>query len=176
MEKQIIPECFADTLLIEMLVPSKKGYNHQHNCFKVESTMKKINGFALGIIDKDKKQIRYLEIFDVVDSLEDDLLLWRHKDLNLHHWIIQICPALEKWMMKVCEMENINISVFGPNPLDGIKRVTKSTERLDSPMLRGLLSEIGKKDNNAAVRKLKNWIRVLKEKNYQVDKNELINV
>ncbi len=42
MDKLIIPECFADTLLIETLVPTNKGYNHQRSCFKVKAIMKKI--------------------------------------------------------------------------------------------------------------------------------------
>jgi hypothetical protein len=40
MDKSIMPECFADTLLIETLVPSETGYNHQMGCFKVEGEMK----------------------------------------------------------------------------------------------------------------------------------------
>jgi len=50
--------------------------------------MKGINGFALGIIDNDKKRIKYLENFNSVDQVEGDLILWRHKDLNIHHWFI----------------------------------------------------------------------------------------
>ena len=78
MDKSIIPECFADTLFIETLVPTTKGYNHQRSCFKVEATMKELNSFALGIIDKDKKQIKYLDKFKIVDEVEGDLILWRH--------------------------------------------------------------------------------------------------
>ncbi len=176
MDKSIIPECFADTLLIETLVPPKKGYNHQHNCYKVESTMKGIHGFALGIIDNDKKLVKYLDHFKPIDKIDGELLLWRNKDLNIHHWIIQICPALEKWILKVCETENIDITFFGGDSLEGIKRYTKSIERLNDPKLVALFSEINKRDNNINVRKLKTWIKILKEKNYQVDINELKNV
>lgn len=175
MDKSIIPECYADTLLIETLVPTKKGYNHQHNCFKVEATMKGLSNFALGIIDKDKKQIRYLDKFDVIDEVENDLILWRHSDKKVHHWIIQICPALEKWLLKICEAEQIDVSNFGENALEGIKYFTKSTSRLDNPKLQTLFNEINKKNENRSVRKLKTWVKTLKEKNYQVDINELKN-
>jgi len=138
--------------------------------------MKGINGFALGIIDNDKKQIKYLENFNSVDQVEGDLILWRHKDLNIHHWIIQICPALEKWILKVCETEHIDMSNFGVNAFEGLKHYTKSLERLNNSILSALFSEINKKDNNINVRKLKNWIKILKEKNYLADINELKNV
>ena len=176
MDKSIIPECYADTLLIETLVPTNKGYNHQRNCFKVEATMKGLNSFALGIIDKDKKQIKYLDSFKVIDKIEGDLILWRHADERIHHWIIQICPALERLLLKICETENIDMVDFGENKLDGIKYYTKSTSRLDNPKLLALFSEINRKNENVIVRKLKGWVKLLKEKNYKVDINELVNV
>ena len=74
MDKSIIPECFADTLLIETLVPTKQGYNHQHNCFKVEATMKVLNRFAVGIIDKDKKQVKYLNEFELKDEVKSRII------------------------------------------------------------------------------------------------------
>jgi hypothetical protein len=175
MDKLVIPECFADTLLIETLVPTKKGYNHQRSCFKVEAIMKGLNSFALGIIDKDKKQIKYLDKFKIVDKVEGDLILWRHVENEIHHWIIQICPALERLILKICETENIDLSRFGENALNGIKYFTKSASRPNDPILQSLFNEINKKNENINVRKLKYWITLLKEKNYQVDINELIN-
>jgi hypothetical protein len=176
MDKLIIPECYADTLLIETLVPTNKGYNHQHNCFKVEATMKGLDSFALGIIDKDKKQVKYLDSFKVIDKVEGDLILWRHADENIHHWIVQICPALERLLLKICEAEHIDTTGFGENALDGIKYYTKSISRLDNPKLQALFSEINSKNENVVVRKLKGWIKLLKEKNYKVVINELVNV
>ncbi len=176
MDKSIIPECFADTLLIETLVPTKTGYNHQHNCFKVEATMKRLNNsFALGIIDKDKKQIRYLEKFKVIDEVPGDLILWRHAEKEVHHWIIQICPALERLILKICEAENIDLSDFGENVLDGLKYFTKSTARLANPKLQTLFNQINQQKENVQVKKLKAWIKILKERNYQADINELRN-
>ena len=176
MDKSIIPECFADTLLIEILVPTKRGYNHQRSCFKVESTMKGLNSFALGIIDKDKKQIKYLDKFKIIDEVAGDLILWRHVDIEIHHWIIQICPALEKLLLKICKTENIDTNNFGDDALEGIKYFTKSASRLNSPILQTLFNEIRRKNKNVIVRKLIGWVKILKEKNYQVDINELKNV
>ena len=176
MDKSIIPECYADTLLIETLVPTEKGYNHQHNCFKVEATMKGLATFAVGIVDKDKKQIKYLDKFQVIDTVQGDLILWRHADKQMHHWIVQICPALERLLLKICEAEKIDISDLGVNALEGMKYYTKSTSRLNNPRLLTLFREIAKLNENVIVRKLRGWIQILKEKNYNVDINELINV
>lgn len=77
--------------------------------------------------------------------------------------------------MKICETESIDLSRFGENALNGIKYFTKSTSRLNNPTLQSLFNEINKKNENINVRKLKYWITLLKEKNYQVDINELIN-
>lgn len=51
-----MPECYADTLLIETLVPCKRGYNHKKSCNEVAKGMQSVfkDKFALGIIDKDK--------------------------------------------------------------------------------------------------------------------------
>jgi hypothetical protein len=176
MDKLIIPECFADTLLIETLVPTERGYNHQHSCFKVEATMKGMDNFALGVIDNDKRQIKYLDHFLVIDEVEGALILWRHNNKQRHHYLIQICPALERWILNVCGSENINVVDFGlENDLDAIKRQTKSASSLHNPKLKSLFEEINRKNENESVRKLKGWITLLKDKHYQVDINELKN-
>ena len=137
--------------------------------------MKRLKSFALGIIDKDKKQIKYLDKFVIIDEVAADLILWRHADIQIHHWIIQICPALEMFIFKICEAENIDISSFGEDALEGIKYYTKSIARLNNPKLQSLFNVINRNDENINVRKLKGWIKLLKEKNYQVDINELKN-
>lgn len=53
----IIPECYADTNLIQTLLQIK-GANHQKSCGQVTNEMKQRfhDDFAVGIIDLDKKQ------------------------------------------------------------------------------------------------------------------------
>ncbi|HVV03547.1 MAG TPA: hypothetical protein VHC96_04955 [Puia sp.] len=174
-----MPECYADTLLIEALVPSKNGYNHKHSCFKVETEMTKgmlRDRFAVGIIDNDKAQIKYLKDFDIVDKIEGSLILWRNRDKAKHHFIIQICPALERWILNICGNENIVLAEFGiASDLEGLKKYTKSISSLEDEKLKALFKEISLKEENISIRKLKNWIGLLKEKNYKVDINELKN-
>jgi hypothetical protein len=179
MDKSIMPECYADTLLIETLVPTKIGYNHQAGCFTVEREMKLgkfKDRFALGIIDNDKVQIKYLREFEVIDRVERSLILWRHQNKGKHHYIIQICPALEQWILDVCKEERINAGDFGiESDLSALKRYTKSNNSGNDKYLMALFKEISSKNKNRNVEKLKSWITLLKEKHYQVEINQLKN-
>jgi len=173
-----MPECYTDTLMIETLVPPAIRYNHKHSCSQVENEMlrgKLKDKFAVGIIDKDKKSIKYLNEFEEKDRVDGSLILWRHKSKEKHHFIIQIVPALEKWILNICETEDVDMTSL-PIDLDELKKYTKSQSSLENQTLKKLFSKICEKNNNVSVRKLKGWIKLLKEKNYQVDINELINV
>lgn len=168
-----MPECYADTLLIETIVPSKKGYNHKHSCFQVEKAMisgKLKDSFAVGIIDNDKKSINYLTQLEKIDAVNDNLVLWKHP--TKPQFIIQICPALEQWVLNICKEEKIEIKY----DLEKLKKITKSMSSLDNIGLKELFNTIKDKDNNESVRKLKGWIKLLCTENYQVDLNELKNV
>jgi len=177
MDFSIMPECFADTLMIETFVPPLIRYNHKHSCSQVEN--EKMRGklkdrFAVGIIDKDKHCIKYLNEFVQKDKVDGSLILWRHKAENKHHYIIQIQPALEKWILNICEEENINMQGI-PTNLDELKQLTKKQSSLESKLLKNLFALMNERNENISVRKLKGWIKLLKEKNYQVDINELKN-
>src|SRR5690606_27520793 len=140
MDKSIMPECYADTLLIEALTPSRNGYNHKMGCFQVEREMKLgvlRDRFAVGIIDNDRNQIGYLVEFDKIDEIEDSLILWKHKVKS--HFIIQICPALEAWILKVVGVGNIDMNELGlSDELTDLKKYTKSRSSLKDDKLKQL--------------------------------------
>ena len=107
MNYSIIPECYIDTNLVETIVPPAKepnsfGYNHQRGCGTVTSVMQKelADSFALGIIDKDQHDVDYLKEFAKV-IITDSLILHKHK--TRHHYIIQVCPAMERFILKKCK-------------------------------------------------------------------------
>lgn len=174
----VMTECYADTLLIETLVPPVSRYNHKHSCYEVQNEMVKgklKDSFAVGIIDEDKKRIAYLSEFDAVDKIEGALILWRHKNSTRHHYIIQICPALEGWVLAVCGQEEIDLNGL-PSDIMGLRKYTKKQSGLTDPKLISVFERMAEKNDNSIIKKLKGWIRLLKEKNYQADINELINV
>ena len=178
MDLSIMPECYADTLMIQTLVPPKIKYNHKHSCSQVEKEMVKgklKDKFAVGIIDKDKKSIKYLNEFKEIDRVQDSLILWRHKSNDKHHFIIQIQPALEKWILSICATENIIIEGM-PIEIEELKKYTKKQSSLDNEILKVVFLMMSEKNENKSIKKLKGWIKILKEKNYKADINELINV
>lgn len=172
MDLSIIPECYVDTNLIETLVPTKKGYNHQKGCGTVTSLMKGKfrDGFAVGVIDKDKRQVDYLNEFTLVHQFENLLL---HKHDQRHHYIIQINPALERFLMSGAESVNITLSDFDlPTDIDRLKKISKSISSKEDPRFKKLIRSI----INAGApefSKLALWVGYLKDKNYQVNLDEL---
>lgn len=171
-------ECYADTLLIETLVPPVGRYNHKHSCYEVQNEMIKgrfKDKFAVGIVDADKRKISYLNEFEAIDKIEDKLILWRHRINATHHYIIQLCPALGGWVLAVCSLKGIDLNGL-PADILGLRAYTKRQSSLTDQKLINVFKRIAGKDDNDSVRKLKGWISILKEKNYQADINELANV
>jgi hypothetical protein len=164
----IIPECYADTNLIETLVPPSqgKGYNHQMGCNKVASKMQNDlkDSFALGIIDKDKREVRYLDEFEPINKREN-LFLYKHK--TNHHYIIQISPAIEKFILIEAVEKSINLEEFGlSNDLEKLIKVTKKATSKKEPCLSLLFKELVRKEASQVV-VLSKWILYLKENTYK---------
>lgn len=111
MDLSFLPECYVDTNLIETICPPKSRYNHQKGCGTVAAKMKKhfTNSFAVGIIDKDKDSIDYLNEFDCRENV-GGLILYKHK--SKHHYIIQIAPAIEQFILNDAKNTGIDISDF----------------------------------------------------------------
>ena len=179
MDNHIVPECYMDTMLVQTLVPAQKNsrYNHQHGCFEVSNEMELYSlkdKFAVGIIDNDKKKAKYLSKFIEIDNIQNELKLYKHKEIS--QYFIEINPAIEVWILKVCEQEKIDIGEFGlPDNLKELKRITKPQTSGNDKRFIHLFLKFDM-SSNRSVLKLKGWIKLLKEKNYQVDINELKNV
>lgn len=171
----IIPECFADTNLIETITNSYNSFNHQKSCNEVSRVMqspKLINSFAVGIIDKDKREINYLSQFKLVVESED-LFLFKHPDK--HHYIIQISPAIEKMILKAAEEVGIKIEMFGlPSEFEQLKRITKRQTSRNNPSLRSLFIEL-KNRKVSQIITLAKWITYLKQNTYHSNIDEIIN-
>lgn len=80
------------------------------------------------------------------------------------------------WVLKICKLGNINLEEFGLSAdLDEFKNYTKRRSSLEDEKLKKLFKEITGNNNINEVSKLKSWIKILIDKNYQVDINELRN-
>ncbi len=164
--KCIIPECYIDSCLIEVLLVADKDYvNHHKGNGKVANEMQdKFNDdFCLGIIDEDKEQLDYLKFFEEKKAT-DFLKLWKHTEK--HHYIIQIRPVIEKWFLRICNENDINLSDFNlPTDLKSLLKITKAmSSRKDKKFIK--LFKQMKTKNCQPVIELKNWIEYLKANKY----------
>ncbi len=170
MDLSILPECYVDTNLLETIVPPEKGYNHQKGCATVAKKMQEKLGdiFALGIIDKDKKQIRYLQEFEVWVETGNLIL---HKHLQKPHYIIQIVPAVERFILKCVEdcqisLENYNLPCILPE-------LTKQTKQMSSKNDHRFKQLFAAMKESPDMVILKEWIVYLKKNPYNADKTTL---
>jgi len=168
MDQSIIPECYVDTNLIETIVPPKKHYNHQKGCGTVAKVMKEkfADLFALGIIDKDKYQLDYLIEFSEIINLNSLVL---HKHASRHHYIIQINPAIERFILNNADEVGVSLEDFGlPSDFDRLKKASKTVNSKNDPRFKRLFKTL-LKHNAKDVLKLSLWITYLKGHNYTAD-------
>jgi hypothetical protein len=138
MDQAVIPECYIDTNLIETLFPPKGQYNHQKGCGTVTKVMKTkfSDRFAIGIIDKDKQEVEYLSEFTEICT-RGSLIL--HKHSVRHHYIIQINPAMEMFIINSVGVAGISLSDFElPTDFNQFKRLTKKVNSKDDYRFRRL--------------------------------------
>jgi hypothetical protein len=169
----IIPECFVDTNLVETISPPVKGFNHQKGCGNVAKLMqtKLNNSFALGIIDRDKQEIQYLSEFESLAN-NNNLFLYKHPDK--HHYIIQISPAIESFLLLSAKEVGLDLVDFHlPNTLNELKKITKKQNSKRDPNLSRFFKEL-KNRNSVQITLLSNWISYLKENNYNSRIEEII--
>lgn len=169
--KCVIPECYIDSCLVEVLLIADRDYvNHHKGNGKVALEMRDRfnNDFCIGIIDEDRKPLDYLKFFENKKETEF-LRLWKHK--NKHQYIIQIRPVIEKWIITICEIAGISLIEFNlPNELKSLLKVTKSIGSRKDERLINLFKEM-KRKNCEPVIELKLWLEFLKnnKQNANVD-------
>lgn len=173
MDLAIIPECYVDTNLIETIVPPiGKGYNHQKGCGTVTKVMKEnfSDRFALGIIDKDKKQVDYLNEFNEVKNYGTLIL---HKHNQKHHYIIQIFPAVEKFFLDNATAVGLSLQDYDiPGDFEELKRNSKTAKSKNDPKYRKLFKDI----KNAGTKDFKilaEWIIYLRDNPYTAKIDDL---
>ncbi|SFN24000.1 hypothetical protein SAMN05428949_2087 [Chitinophaga sp. YR627] len=177
MDLAIIPECYIDTNLIETLVPPTSQYNHQKGCGKVTKVMKEKfpDSFALGIIDKDKQEVDYLKEFNILRQT-DYLILHRHNKPAIHHYIIQINPAMERFILDGASIAGISLTDFGlPEELEAFKKTSKSVATKNDWRFKELFRSMYAAGVEDIVR-LANWVRYLKENTYKAEADKLISI
>lgn len=172
-----VPECNLDTLLIEVLLECPNKANHAKGnssvVRKVDWLMEK-NGFGVGVIDKDKRELPVLSEFKEESISRKDLKLFRHRSKG--QIIIQICPAIESWIWNQCREAGINLADYRlPDSLKGLVK-SKSRFQRNDERFRKLFRDMLQNEKCQLIRNLDSWVNILKEKNRNFDINDIINV
>ena len=119
----IIPECYVDTNLISTLINA--AVNHQKCCTKVAQTLNKnySDNFAVGIIDKDKVEPKYVDEFQEV-AIHGHLQLLRHKTRS--HYLLTISPAVEMLIIDSAAEMGLDLGSYGLSAdLYQLRKLTK---------------------------------------------------
>jgi hypothetical protein len=174
-EFHILTECYIDTLLIEVVSPPQKGYNHKHNCTKVLETMKtKLqNNAALGVIDNDKSVPKDFEDFSLLKKHNEQLSIYKHS--NKPHYIIKITKAAEDFILKNAKKSNLELAEYDlPSDLEGLKKITKHINSLKEAEIRvkRLFSAL-KQSKNTDFHKLTQGIEFFKTNPYNLNMESL---
>jgi hypothetical protein len=167
-----------DTRFIKTIIPpQKEPYNHQKGCDKLLKEMeevKKLNdGFALGIIDKDKKIRKYTEEFVLIAKIEGRLELLKHPKKN--HYLIFICPAIEVFILECAKEANVTLEEFNlPPDLEDLRKITKTSVSEDNDTNTQNFKNLFRSFLGArTVKSLINCINYLQKHPYNADKEEL---
>ena len=124
-ENIVVPECYVDTNLMNVLL--NKSCNHQKGCATVCKTLdvKLSDQFAIAVIDKDKKEPKALEQFEQIGESEH-IIASKHQ--TRLHYLIQIKPAIEMFVLDAAEELNVNLADYGlPTELNELRKITKTT-------------------------------------------------
>lgn len=169
-ELYIIPECYVDTNLLETLVPTAKGYNHQKGCNNVVKVMqmKLTNDFAVGIVDKDKRQIRYVDEFKEL-AHTSSLYFYKHPDKA--HYLIMIFPAVDSFILKCAEEKEIDMESLGlSSDLKSFTYQTKKVSSKEDATFKRLFQVLKKADEAIILKKV---LEYLKNNKFNSDPEEL---
>jgi len=169
-----IPECYIDTNLTETLLAGL-SVNHQKGCGTVSVRMQTnfSDDFAVGILDKDKKDINYLREFETISST-DHLIL--HKHPNKHHYIIQVVPAMENFLINALAEIGLTVADFDlPENFEKLKKRSKTVNSKDDPTFKKVFKRL-MKEGASQILILKEWLTYLHEKRYNVDLSKLRNI
>ncbi len=151
---RILPECYADTLLIEVL--GFKRPNHQLGIGQVKNALaeKFRNTIAVGIIDNDKKKPTDFQEFELD---REEISIQRRLKSNTRHTLLIICPAFEDWIFENAAAVKVNPAHYGFRNRKYFKDICKQQDASENDQLKQFLNTL-KQKNAPGFIQLKTWI------------------
>lgn len=153
----IIPECYADTNLVQTLLHIK-GANHQKSCSQVtrELQTKYKDKFAIGIIDLDKQQSDYARECITI-AFSNELSVCRHP--NSHHYLIKFNNVLESFIINCAKEVKVDLSPLGlPLEVDALMKRTKKQDAKNDVELTNYFKKISSSTEMVLLREVLDYL------------------
>jgi len=169
--KCFMPECFLDTNLVEALLNKPYTVNHKKGNSSILKAMEEARlkeSFVVALIDDDKVKVKALESYEKVDRLgKKTMKLFIH--LERKHFVIQVSPAIEKWIMSECKKGKINMEEFGlPGDLSGLRRMKGLAQRNDN-QFKDLFKMMVATEDCDEIIEMKRWLIFFRDNNIQTN-------
>ncbi len=170
-ENLVLPECYIDTNLVNTILG--RSCNHQKGCptvFKVMDERLK-DSFAVGVIDKDKREPKAMGDYRLICN---DEYLYVYKHQLRHHYILQVAPAEEVFILHAAQELGIDLADFGlPTEIDVLKSYSKKTDAKNSSVFQSLFYVL---KDSPSISKMSNLLNYLVNNQYSVDREEIIRI
>jgi len=165
MNKYILPECYADTTLIEVLGYHKS--NHILGIGQVINVLEKNfkNKLGVGFVDKDKNgksKRENIEYTSIIKSEYSNSLILKQKPKTKNYLIEH--PNLEKWLFNMGNDLGVDMVKYDVQDLLTNKVKYKSQSIYKDIKFRNFINALIQKPNSP-LKTVKNWIEDLKKEN-----------
>ena len=170
MKTKVITECFFDTMLVEKIIQDTIKVWHRRGSSNViiallEDKIK--DDFKIGVIDKDKKPLKYLEKFKRKEC-EGFNFYWSKELLAV---VVELDPQLESWILNICYEEKFDLETIGLfNDVKKLRGYTKFELVNESEKLKKLVSFLVN-CKNKKIESLKNCLNhlLMNQANFDLD-------
>lgn len=170
----IVPECYVDTNFVETLLNTSAaptaGVNHQKGCNNVIGVIqsKLEDGFAIGVLDDDKKQVPFLSSCNAICESKHVSLL---KERDKSHYVFLIRPAMDGFILDAAIDQNVKPEDFGFS--SELKKFTKSTKEIETKNDANMTRLIKAIRGNLEIEALQDALVYLKENTFSSKDNDL---
>lgn len=158
--KNILPECNADTMLVELILQrGKPPHYHGINNVGKELVTRNTGRVVIGVVDTDRFKrpdpniSRFTEV--VEDKLATEGLLFLKLPATTKH-LIRIDPDFEPWIWKLAQ-DNDLAGTYGFNKLNDVIEAAKTLKVMENANFKKFVNSIVTA-NPTAIQTLRTWL------------------
>ena len=112
---RIIPECYGDTSLVNLIINGRTPVDHAFGIPNVAKEMElgllsQPNFILIGFVDNDKRTPTYFDDFDILST--ENKVIFKKKRL-VEHYIVVIDKAIETFLIWNAQQVTIDLTEYG---------------------------------------------------------------